>query len=399
MPTFSFNKVENKINKTYFPKHLFVLMILSLLLITISHFYFKNQNKNNKFQIASAPPTNTNPNTSIDESRRNAIVAASEKIEKSVVTVTSVLTRTFRVDPFFEPFFSFPDFGNVYQQKIPNLGSGFIASEDGIIVTNYHVVEGAEEVSVILTNGKEHKATLLGGDRSLDIAFLKINASDKLIPITFGDSSDLMIGEWAIAVGNPFGNFIKDPRPTVTVGVVSALHRAFSPDAGRVYQDMIQTDAAINPGNSGGPLVNAKGEVIGINTFIFTKSGGYDGVGFAIPINKAKRLLEEIKKYGKIREVWFGFKVQDINMRLANYFRLSDTKGALIISVQLNSPASKAGLKIADVITKVNNKEVNNSDDLVVSLAGAQVNDEFNFTIIREGEIKEIKYLVEEYRE
>ena len=399
MSILCFNKIENKNSKTYLSKHLFVLIVVFLLLIAISNFYSKNQNGNNKFQITSAPQTNSNPNISIDESRRNAIVIASEKIEKSVVTVTAVWTRTFRVDPFFEPFFSFPDYGNVYQQKIPNLGSGFIASEDGVIITNFHVVEGAQEISAILTNGKEYKVTLLGADRSLDIAFLKINANEKLSPITFGDSSDLMIGEWAIAVGNPFGNFIKDPHPTVTVGVVSALHRSFSPDSGRVYQDMIQTDAAINPGNSGGPLVNAKGEVIGINTFIFTQSGGYDGVGFAIPINKAKRLIEEIKKYGKIREVWFGFKVQDINMRVASYLGLKDAKGALITSVQVNSPASKAGLKIADVITKVNNKEINNSDDLVVALAGAQVNDEFTFTIIREGKIIEIKYLVEEYRE
>jgi len=392
-------KSETNNDKKHTLKYVIFLLILMVLFIDSVNIYLKNRNTNKSFRLISAASANTNPNTSIDESRRNAIVTASEQIEKSVVTVTSVRTRTFRIDPFFEPFFSFPQFGDVYQQKIPNLGSGFIATEDGVITTNYHVVEGADEISIILTNGKEYKATLLGADRSLDIAFLKINPGEKLMPAIFGDSTDLMIGEWAIAVGNPFGNYIKDPHPTVTVGVVSALHRTFAPDSGRVYQDMIQTDAAINPGNSGGPLVNAKGEVIGINTFIFTQSGGYDGVGFAIPINKAKRLLEEIKKYGKIREVWFGFKVQDINMRVASYLGLNNTKGALITSVQVNSPASKAGLKIADVIIKVDNKEINNSDDLVVALAGAQVNDEFTFTIIREVKTKEIKYLVEEYKE
>jgi len=204
-----------------------------------------------------------------------------------------------------------------------------------------------------------------------------------------GDSDDLVVGEWAVAIGNPFGFLLNDPSPSVTAGVVSALKRDVKSESvggsTGIYKDMIQTDAAINPGNSGGPLVNGKGEVIGVNTFIFTSGGGSLGMGFAIPVNVAKKVVREIIKYGAVRGVWIGISVQDITPYLAQQLGVSDTRGVIVVKLEDDSPADKAGVKVGDLIRKVQGERVQNSDDAARSIFGAGIGDILTLAIERDG--------------
>ena len=261
---------------------------------------------------------------------------------------------------------SFPD--RVFKQRVKSLGSGFLISSDGFVLTNSHVIENAVEVVVTLSDGTDHKAEIVGVDRASDIALLKLKGKDFPF-LEFGDSDDIIIAEWVIALGNPFGLFDISKKPTATVGVVSGLNLDFGQqESGRVYQDMIQTDASINSGNSGGPLLNAIGEVIGINTFIFTGSRfseGSIGIGFAIPINRAISVYKELKKYGKVdRSFWTGMDVRDLNRLVAKHLDLETEKGVLITNVEKKSPADKAGLMVGDIIIEVNGDEVINDDDI-----------------------------------
>jgi len=290
-------------------------------------------------------------------SRENAITNAVNLVQSSVVSVNVVKRETVQADPFGSLFFDFWGgfFPRQYERRVESLGSGVIISEDGYIITNSHVVEGATEIKVICADGNSFDAELIGSDSVNDIAVLKIKA--KNLPFAkLGNSDDIIIGEWVIALGNPFGFVMKDPRPTVTVGVISAIDRNFHmQDDNKVYKKMIQTDAAINPGNSGGPLANINGEIIGINSFIFTKSGGSLGIGFAIPINRVKSIAQEIITYGGIRPIWFGFKVQDITPAIAHNLGLKTTKGVIVSYVEEGAPAEEAGLQRGDIIIKINN--------------------------------------------
>jgi serine protease Do len=200
-----------------------------------------------------------------------------------------------------------------------------------------------------------------------------------------GDSDDLIIGEWAIAIGNPFGNVLKDPQPTVTVGVISAVNRSFNPagEEEHIYQDMIQTDAAINPGNSGGPLVNADGKVIGINTFIVTKSGGSLGIGFAIPINKCKQVLKEVTQYGRVRQVWFGFQLQEMTPLYARSLGLKEAEGFIVVYVERRSPAWQADLQKGDILLGVDGKSLNSVADVRLLLLSRRVGDKLILTVQR----------------
>lgn len=304
----------------------------------------------------------------VASTRRNALTEAVKRVSPAVVSVNVtainkyIQRSPFSEDPFFRQFF--PDlFGDrVIEQQVQSIGSGFIISSDGFVVTNEHVVSGAKEILVALENGKEYPAKLVGRDRVADVALLKLDK--KQLPfITFGDSDQLLIGEWAIALGNPFGLFVNS-QPTVTVGVISAVDRDFSPLEGRVYEDMIQTDAAINPGNSGGPLCDADGEVIGMNTFIFTgggRSSGSVGVGFAIPSNHIRKVVERLKKRSdKDMDVWLGMYVADLNAYLARMLGYPYATGLYVKRIDHKSPAEKAGLKLGDVITSFNGQEVGN---------------------------------------
>jgi serine protease Do len=219
-----------------------------------------------------------------------------------------------------------------YRERIPGLGSGVIVDSRGLVLTNEHVVRNAEQVTVTLTDGRQLPARVLGSSATYDLAVLKIEAQ-KLPVAAFGNSDKLVVGEWAIAIGNPFGYLLNDTQPTVTAGVISAMRRDIKSEATDtgVYKNMIQTDAAINPGNSGGPLVNGDGEVIGINTFIFTRGGGSLGIGFAIPINLARRIMDEIDKFGRVRAAWPGMQVQLVTAYLARRLGFEDT-GGLVVS-------------------------------------------------------------------
>ncbi|MFQ5751242.1 MAG: S1C family serine protease [bacterium] len=256
-------------------------------------------------------------NDQISNSRRNAITQAVERVSGAVCGINVTQIREYFRSPIYDdPFFRllFPE--RSFRQTVKSLGSGFLISPDGYILTNEHVVHNADEIVVVLSDGSTQNAKIVGTDYVTDIAVLKIKGENHPY-INFGNSDDVIIGEWVIALGNPFGLFEINSKPTVTVGVVSAVDRDFGKQKNdRVYQDMIQTDAAINQGNSGGPLVNSLGEVIGLNTFIFTGSeynSGSIGLGFAIPVNRIKRVLKELKKYGEVnRRFWSGLEVDDI---------------------------------------------------------------------------------------
>jgi serine protease Do len=343
-------------------------------------------------QAAAGPLTATRTNA-----RRTELVEAAERVSPSIVSVGASRT-SYVVSPFFDFFSDFAIFP--YQEKIPYLGSGVIVSKDGLIVTNSHVIEQAEDVFVTLSDGRELPATVIAVDSVLDLALLKVNATN-LPAIKMGDSDDLMVGEWVLAMGNPFGNLIGDPHPTVTVGVVSALKRSFRSGgpSPKVYQDMIQTDAAINPGNSGGALVNALGELVGINTFIVSRSGGSIGIGFAIPVNRVKALVEEVTRYGRLRPKLVDFRVQNLNARIARILGSRATSGVVVSEIQRNGPAYKAGLRVGDIITAVNGHEVRTTDDIFANIWAQPVGTAIQCDVDRAGRKLSIEFKIAEARE
>jgi serine protease Do len=293
---------------------------------------------------------------------------------------------------FFEEFFGeFPE----REYKRIGLGSGVIIDKDGYILTNEHVISGATEVKVKLSDGREFNAVVKGKDRRSDLAVIKIEAHN--LPVAkLGNSNNLKIGQWVLAIGNPFGFAIENPEPTVTAGVISAIHR-YLPALGRrdrAYDDLIQTDAAINPGNSGGPLVNLDGEVIGINTAIITTTGGYQGLGFAIPANKAKRILKKLIRGEEILYGWLGVSIQNLNEDLRAYFGIKEREGVIVVKVFKNSPADKAGIKEGDLILTFDNKQIKTSRDLVRIVTSTQVGERISVTILRSGKEMNLRVTV-----
>lgn len=283
---------------------------------------------------------------------------------------------------FFDEFFGqMPD----REYKQIGLGSGVIIDKGGYILTNEHVIADADKITVTLPDGREFKGEVKGRDSRSDLAVIKINA-DNLPAAVLGDSESAKIGQWVVAIGNPFGFALQNPEPTVTAGVISALHRSLgrSIAAERDYNDLIQTDAAINPGNSGGPLVNLKGEVIGINVAIFSTSGGYQGIGFAIPVNSAKRIISRLIEGKKILYGWLGVTVQDLTDELEKYFGLSDKEGALVVKVLENAPAQKSGMKDSDIIKQFDNKPVKNVRDLLSLVAKTEAGRSVKMVLIRD---------------
>ncbi len=315
-------------------------------------------------------------------SRNNSMVRAINEASKSVVfigvTQIRVINNPFFEDPFFRQFF--PPAVNEYR----SMGSGVIFTDKGHIITNYHVVENASKIEVHLPDGKQFEGKLLGADLYTDLAIIKIEGNG-LPAIKVATNDSLYIGEWAVAIGNPFGALIKDNRPTVTSGVISAYGREFTRQSGIKYTNMIQTDAAINPGNSGGALINCLGELIGINTFILSPNQqGSVGVGFAIPASRAMKTLREILKYGKIRSFYTGISIQNLTPHISGSLGLKSTKGVIINGVAKNSPGAKAGLKVGDVIIKANGSEI--IDQLSITTVFNQLlpGDLVLLTIIRE---------------
>jgi len=271
-----------------------------------------------------------------------------------------------------------------------SLGSGFIIEPDGLILTNFHVVDNAEKITVRLLDGREFTGRVVGTDQKIDIALVKINAQD--LPVApLGDSDGLEVGEWVMAIGNPFGL-----DNTVTSGIVSAKDRQIG--AGP-YDHFIQTDASINPGNSGGPLVNLQGEVVGIDTAIFSQSGGNIGIGFAIPINLVKDLLPQLKNGGKVTRGWLGVSIQGITPDLAASLGLSQVKGALISSVVHDGPADRAGIKAGDVIVGYEGKAINNANDLPLLVAGTPVGKTVSLQVFRDKEETPIAVAIGQMKE
>ncbi|WP_455220385.1 DegQ family serine endoprotease [Kaarinaea lacus] len=286
-------------------------------------------------------------------------------------------------DPFKE-FFKrfFPDQnGELHKQVLRSLGSGFIISSDGYILTNAHVVKDADEIVVRLSDQREKPAKLIGSDEQSDVALIKIDATD--LPVAhLGDSSHLEVGQWVLAIGSPFGF-----DHTATQGIISALKRNLPNEN---YVPFIQTDVAVNPGNSGGPLFDASGEVIGINSQIFSNSGGYMGLSFAIPIELATNVAEQLKTKGEVTRGWLGVMIQPVNQDLADAFELGRPQGALVAEVTPGSPAAKAGIKSGDIITSYDGKAVGSSDQLPPMVAGTTVGNSVPVIVVRKGNEKKL---------
>ncbi len=337
----------------------------------------------------------------IDKSRQTAITYAIEQISNSVVGINVTQLKQQQVNPFFDPFWGgFFPYTRTF--KVDNMGSGVLVSPDGYIITNTHVVDNATEIVVTLRGGKSYEAQLVGMDNLTDIALVKVDDSD--LPFAdLGNSDELIVGEWAIALGNPLGLFDVNHQPTATAGIISGVKMDFGlKESGHVYQNMIQTDAAINPGNSGGPLVNALGEVIGINTFIMTGSNyssGSIGIGFAIPINRVKEVAEDLKKFGKVeRSYTTGVHVQAIDPVMQRYLRLPTSEGVIITDVEKRSSGDRAGLQIGDVILAVDNRKINSPKDIirVIDEGLHKVGDNVTLTILRESNSIDIQLTLEE---
>jgi serine protease Do len=391
MTTLSLNANSLKMKVT-------AVVVAGLLLITgvviggviFSKFFFKQSPK-----VNTASLDRSEKNENISQDRQTAITRAIDKVSNTIVGINVEEVREvrdpFMNDPFFQQFFGQQ---GPQRQTVRGLGSGFIISEDGYILTNDHVAGNATKISVTLTTGETVEAKLIGSDAVSDVALLKINKSG-LPYVKFGNSDNSIIGEWVIALGNPFGLFEINDKPTVTVGVISALNMKVTADQNRSYKDMIQTDASINSGNSGGPLINADGEVIGMNTIIYTGgnfSQGSIGVGFSISINRVNKTLEELKSKGKIeRNYNVGFRIQGIDDQIAKYLGLKNRDGVVVTQVQKGSSSDDAGLKPEDVIISVNGIKIRNEQDLITEVNDLRVGDLLKMKIVRGGSDKEIE--------
>ena len=317
-----------------------------------------------------------------NNNRRTPVVKVVEQAGPAVVNINTeeavpAMRNPFRDsrNPFFDQFF---------KQLIPrlnnnrrSLGSGVIIHPDGYILTNEHVVAKATRIKVTLIDKREFDAHLVGADIKSDLAIIKIDSKEGLPHVALGQSGDLMTGETVIAIGNPFGL-----QHTVTTGIISALHRSIKGDKNRVYRDFIQLDASINPGNSGGPLLNINGSLIGINTAIFQQA---EGIGFAIPINKAKRIVDDLIRYGKVRRGWLGVSVQDMTRDMLRFFHLDRVRGVVVVRVMKGSPGAKAGLKQGDVILSLENNEISDKSDYSERISTYPVGNTMRLKILRDG--------------
>lgn len=346
------------------------------------------------FQSPVGPDVQSASAVSAEGSRPLSFADLADKVKPVVVNIST--TKIIKERRYPSPFWDFPFdrffFGDEFferffgdiprrQFKQQSLGSGFIISSDGYIFTNNHVVERADKIIVKLSNGQEYEAKIIGRDPKTDIALIKIKPRETLPVAELGDSDKLRVGEWVIAIGNPFGL-----EHTVTAGIVSAKGRVIG--AGP-YDDFIQTDASINPGNSGGPLFNMEGKVVGINTAIVANA---QGIGFAIPINMAKTILADLKSKGKVTRGWLGISVQDVTEDMARALNLKDNRGAIVSEVFQGEPADRAGLKAGDIFIEINGKKIKNSHELLLLIASCRVGETISAKVLRDG--KELTFHV-----
>ena len=324
----------------------------------------------------------------VSYNRRTPLVQAVEKVSPAVVNIyTTEISR-----PARNPFRSFGNnlFDQFFKDFIPptanqrrSLGSGVLINGEGFILTNEHVISKAAKIHVILSDKQEFDASVIGADIKSDLAIIKINSRKPLPYVEMGRSDDLMIGEQVLTIGNPFGL-----QHTVTTGIISALNRNIRAGKNMVYSDFIQVDASINPGNSGGPLLNINGSLIGINTAIYQKA---EGIGFAIPIDHARRIVDELIRYGKVRRGWLGVSVQELDVQLSRHFKLDRENGVLVVGVADSSPAGKAGLKRGDIIIAIDDHEVKNKSDFRGRMASYTVSSSIRFSILRDGKVKKVR--------
>jgi serine protease Do len=329
-----------------------------------------------------------------------------EKLMPVAVNISTTKIVKGRQGPFMQPFREGPFrdfFGDEFserffggrmpqrEQKLTSLGSGFIMDKEGYIITNNHVIEGADEIKVRLSDKEEYDAKIIGRDGKTDIALIKIEPDKDLPVAVLGDSDALKVGEWVMAIGNPFGL-----DQTVTVGVVSAKWRKLGMGP---YEDFIQTDAAINQGNSGGPLFNARGEVVGVNSAIFSTSGGNIGIGFAVPINLARSVVGQLKDKGKVVRGWLGVVVQDMTADLAESFNIEKGKGALVADVDANGPAARAGIEKGDIILSFDGKDITEMNELPLLVAQTPIGRKVEVAIMRGDKKLNKKVTIEELKE
>jgi len=368
------------VNKQFVPerKIFFLAMLLAAVIIFLGSFY-------PTYSIAAKSDTTFLPPDSFSN--------LAESASPAVVNIRTVKTikgggRVFRQfkkgpfgddDPMRDFFDRFLDEDQKRDFKQRSLGSGFIIDKDGYIVTNNHVIDNADKIVVILNDEKEFEAQIVGRDKNTDLSLIKIESNHNLPVLGFGDSDALKVGQWVVAIGNPFGL-----EQTVTAGIVSAKGRVIGSGP---YDDFIQTDASINPGNSGGPLLNMKGEVVGINTAIIA---GGQGIGFAIPVNLAKNIIAQLKSTGEVTRGWLGVGIQDISEEVAEYYGIKEKKGVLVTEVFPGDPADLAGIKPKDIILSVNGKSVDSARQLTGMIAEIRVGDTIQIKINRSGKTQNI---------
>jgi len=331
----------------------------------------------------------------ISLSRQTAITRAVEIATPAVVSVNVTGVRQVQYrnpfsgmnDPFFDYFFG-RNRSRVVEQEVHSVGSGFVISPDGYLVTNHHVVQFATKIVVAFPDGTKLEGKIVGLDEISDIALIKVEADEPLQSLKLATAETPIVGEWVIALGNPFGLF-EASDPSVTVGVVSAVGRDFQPQENHLYRNMIQTDAAINQGNSGGPLVNALGEVIGVNTFIYSRGGGSDGIGFAVPADKVSRIVEELRANGVVdRSIYTGLVVKSVSRRVARALNLPSTEGVLVDRVDPDSPADEANFEPYDVIVAINSDATPNLNTARLLLNQFRPGERIELTVIRDGQSK-----------
>jgi serine protease Do len=332
----------------------------------------------------------------ISDDRRNAIVRATEQVAPAVISINAFYTVHTR--PMYDIWFNRWYPGRAIPQA--KLGSGVIVDKQGYAFTNYHVVQDADRIQVTTSKGENYTAKLVGTAPSYDLALIKLEG-EHFDAAPLGNSDQLLVGEWAIAIGSPFGYQLADVQPTVTVGVISAMHRDIKQDteSEAIFNDMIQTDAAINPGNSGGPLINAHGEVIGINTLIFTGGEGSNtniGLGFAIPVNRAKFVFNEIVEHGHVRDVWLGMTAATITPELQAALKLPTSNGVIVQGIDEGGPAAKSGLKPGDQIIAINGTTIQSREQANRVIFGSAVGTTLEMTVNRKDQLIKLKVTLAE---